>query len=99
LRPHIHQRGLHVISRVAHRSRAVGEPGVFEALQRSVEKPGDDRLRLAALGDLHGGRSGGSDLVALMLTGSGTSDRHYSSEAEDQKKDASIHHSLPAKTC
>jgi hypothetical protein len=97
---HIEEGGLHVISGIPHRGGAVGQTRVFKTFQGGGKETGNDRLRLAALGDLCGCWSGnGSGLVAFMLTGSGACDTYSSSEAEAQKKDASIHHLLPADTC
>jgi hypothetical protein len=98
LSPHIDQSGLHVISRIAHRRRTVCEPGVFQALQCRVQELANYRLRLAALGHLRRGWSG-AGLVAFVLSGcSGAANSRGSRQANAEKKDLSIHHSLPAST-
>jgi hypothetical protein len=94
---HIDQGGLDVVSGIAHGGGAVGQPGIFETLQCRVQKLVNHRLRLAALGHLRG-RWSGSRQVAFMLSGCGVANRRDCRQANAQKKDPCIHHSLPAST-
>jgi hypothetical protein len=94
LHTHVNQRGLHIISSVAHGSGAVRETGLLQALQRSLEQARNHWLCLAALCHECRGRGGGCGwLVSFVLRGIS---RHPDdrTQAEAEEKSAGTHCSL-----
>ena len=100
VRTHINECGLHVISGIAHGSRAIRQARFFEPLQGRGQKFSDHGLHLATLGHLCSGRRCGSACqMALVLTSRHTGDAYHAGHTEAQNKYACLPCSLPANTC